>query len=210
MPSPVGFTLQWLHKHFVGLKYATYSSQECLSQYLAHSWHFTTSFKVIISNRYLFFLHTLVERLTCNSISTLMWHALVIQALVTSFAICNNLILNNAGVRRRQAVSEGVSKKMKWWRGENRPLVRPSACSECRKSPIWTVSLHRAPGTHLFTCFPQAIAHPFLWKPHRFYARWLKKGSIRFIPVHCCLSNSYYRLPFQCLVVYAICIQNVF
>ena len=97
-----------------------------------------------------------------------------------------------------------------WQRGGNMSPDRYVTCSECRKSPIWTESPLWALGTHLFTCFPQATAHPFLWKPCRSQACWLQKWSVRFIFIHCCLSNSYDCLPLLCLEVEAIYIQNAF
>lgn len=61
---------------------------------------------------------------------------------------------------------------------------------------------------HLLVFLKPLPIHPILWKPSRSQACWLQKGSVRFV-IQCCLSNLYYCLPFQCLVVYAIYIPNV-
>ena len=83
-------------------------------------------------------------------------------------------------------------------RGENMSLDRYSACSECRRSPVWTVSPQWALGTHVFTCFPQATAHLLLWKPHRSQACWLQKW---------CQTYFYTLLPFKFILLssFSVC-----
>ena len=136
-----------------------------------------------------FFLTGFVERLFSHLIK-FVWHALVMQVF-TEAKLTNHHLLPVTVHQEEQSTA--------WQRGGNTSPDRYVTCSECRKSPIWTESPQCALGTHLFTCFPQATAHLFLWKPCRSQACWLQKWSVRFIFIHCCLSNSYDCLPFLCL-----------